>query len=489
MMPSVAIGLALALPLIVSGLVVALGRWADARDTIMIVVSFLLVVIIATEIAPSVLAGQRPSLLLLPLLPGAPLAFQVEPFGLVFAMVAATLWPITLMYAVGYLRGHHQANQTRFLAWFSSAITAALGIAFAANLLTLFLFYEVLTLSTYPLVTHHQDEEARRAGRVYLGILMGTSIGLLLPAVLWTWAIAGTLDFTPGGLLAGHLTGWQVPLLLALFAFGIGKAALMPFHRWLPNAMVAPTPVSALLHAVAVVKAGVFSVLKVVVYVFGLELLSSEGASVWLMYVAAYTVLVASLVALTKTNLKERLAYSTIGQLGYIVLGAAIATPAGVVGGGLHIVMHAFGKITLFFCAGAIAVATHRKDIRDMVGLGRIMPLTFGAFAVGALSVIGVPPGGGAWSKWWLAMGALAADQPVLVGVLMLSSLLNVLYLMDIVGRAFFIAPSEALREAGYREASPLTLMPPLITAGFSVYLFVASGPISALLASAVGGP
>jgi len=489
MTPTLAIGLSLALPLVVSALVLALGRWADARDTVMIVVSFLLVVVVGTQIAPAVLAGQRPTLHLLPLLPGAPLAFEVEPFGLVFAMVAATLWPITLMYAVGYLRGHHEGNQTRFLAYFSAAITAALGIAFAANLITLFLFYEVLTLSTYPLVTHHQDDEARRAGRIYLGILMGTSIGLLLPAVLSTWAMTGRVDFAPGGILAGHVSGWQVPLLLGLYAFGIGKAALMPFHRWLPNAMVAPTPVSALLHAVAVVKAGVFSVLKIVVYVFGLELLSSEGASVWLMYAAAYTILAASLVALTKTNLKERLAYSTIGQLGYIVLGAAIATEASLVGGGLHVVMHAFGKITLFFCAGAIAVATRRKDIRDMVGLGRVMPLSFGAFAVGALSVIGVPPGGGAWSKWWLALGALAADQPVLVGVLMLSSLLNVLYLMDIVGRAFFIAPSEGLREAGYKEASLLTVMPPLITAALSVYLFVASTPIADLLRRALVVP
>lgn len=480
------IAAALAIPLVVSALVALLGRRPDARDATMVVASTSLVALLSATLLPAVVAGERPSWRVLDMLPGVPLAFEVEPFGMVFAMVAASLWPITLVYAVGYLRGHHEHHQTRFLVFFSAAITAALGIAFAANLLTLFLFYELLTLSTYPLVTHHQDEKARKAGRIYLGILLGTSIGLLLVGILWTWTLAGTLDFRPGGILDGHIDGWPLRLLLGLYAFGIGKAALMPFHRWLPNAMVAPTPVSALLHAVAVVKAGVFSVVKVVVYVFGPALLTAERASVWLMYVAAFTVLAASFVALTRTNLKERLAYSTIGQLGYIVLGASIATTPAIVGAGLHIVMHAFGKITLFFCAGAIDVATHRKDIRDMVGLGRVMPWTFGAFAVGALSVIGVPPGGGAWSKWWLALGALAAEQPLLVGVLMLSSLLNVLYLMDIVARAFFVAPSDALRDAGYGEASWGTLVPPLVTAAGCVVLFVAGGPVADLLLSAL---
>ncbi len=476
----------LLLPLVVSLVVALLGRVPDVRDTAMIVMSSLLGVFVFWGIAPAVVAGQRPSLVLLPMLPNVSLAFSVEPLGLVFSGVAAFLWPVTLVYAVGYLRGHHEENQTRFLVFFSAAISAAVGIAFAANLITLFLFYEVLTLSTYPLVTHHQDDKARRAGRVYLGILLFTSIGLLLTAILWTWSATGTTEFTPGGILRGHVDGWALTVLAGLYFFGVGKAALMPFHRWLPNAMVAPTPVSALLHAVAVVKAGVFSVLKIVVYVFGLDLLAETGATGWLTYVAAFTVLTASLVAMTKTNLKERLAYSTIGQLGYIVLGAAIATPAAIVGGGLHIVMHAFGKITLFFVAGAIAVATHRKDIRDMVGLGRLMPWTFGAFAVGALSVIGVPPGGGAWSKWWLALGALQADRPVLVAVLMTSSVLNVLYLMDIVGRAFFLPPDEETVAHVHGEAPPMTLAPPLVTAAMCVVLFVAGGPVANLLAAMV---
>ena len=482
MTPTVAILLAMAIPLVASVFVAALGRAPNARDAMMVLIGATLTPVVATLWSP-VMAGQRPRVELVDLFPGVPLAFEVEPLGLLFALVAATLWPITALYGVGYMRGHHEPNQTRFFVFFSAAISAALGIAFSANLLTLFVFYEVLTLSTWPLVTHHQDEEAQHAGRVYLGILLSTSVGLFLLAIAWTWAVAGTLDFVPGGILAGKLEGfWPVAVLLGLYAFGVGKAALMPFHRWLPNAMVAPTPVSALLHAVAVVKAGVFTVLKVVVYIFGLDLLATTGANVWLMYVAAFTILAASFIALTKNNLKERLAYSTIGQLGYIVLGAAIATPDSILGGGMHIAMHAFGKITLFFVAGAIYVATHKKDISDMVGLGRIMPLTFGAFAVGSLSVIGLPPAGGAWSKWFLALGALAADQPLLVGVLMLSSLLNIAYLMDIVGRAFFLPPSDKLRDAGYQEASTLTLLPPLVTAAGCIVLFVAGSHIHELL-------
>jgi multicomponent Na+:H+ antiporter subunit D len=261
---------------------------------------------------------------------------------------------------------------------------------------------------------------------------------LLLPAIIWTWFQTGTMDFTPGGILAGKVDGLTLGLLLALYVFGIGKAALMPFHRWLPAAMVAPTPVSALLHAVAVVKAGVFSVMKIIVYIFGIEHLSASGQNQWLLYVAAATVLLASLVALTKDNLKARLAYSTVGQLGYVVLGAALANSLGMVGGSMHIAMHAVGKITLFFCAGAIYTAAHKTEVSELDGLGRIMPVTFFCFMVGAISTIGLPPFGGAWSKWFLALGALDAGQLAIVAVLMISSLLNIAYLLPIPVRGFF---------------------------------------------------
>ena len=443
MSPENLILLSLLVPVIGAGLVAVTGRRPNLREG-MTALASLATLAVVVQLAPMVWAGERPTWTVFEsFLPGVPLVFRVEPLGLLYALVAAGLWPLTSMYAVGYMRGHHEGNQTRFFVCFALAIFAALGIAFAGNLATFFLFYEVLTLSTYPLVTHHQDAAARRSGRIYLGLLMTTSVCFLLLAIVWTAHLAGTTEFRQGGILAGHVEEGVVPVLLGLFAYGCGKAALMPLHRWLPNAMVAPTPVSALLHAVAVVKAGVFGILKIVVYVFGLDLLQSTGGSVWLMWVAAFSLLVGSLVAFTKDNLKARLAYSTIAQLAYISLGAALATPDGVLGGGLHIATHAVGKITLFFCAGAILVGAHVKNISDMDGLGRKMPFTFGAFLIGAVSIIGLPPTGGSWSKWYLALGAADVDA-IFIAVLMVSSLLNIGYLIPIPVRAFFFEPKKA---------------------------------------------
>ncbi len=337
--------------------------------------------------------------------PQISISFEIEPLGMMFALVASSLWIVTHIYGIGYMRGNGETKQARFFACFSFAIFATLGIAFSANLATLFVFYELLTVSTYPLVAHKENEESKLGARTYLAILMATSIVFLLTAVIWTYVVAGRLDFVAGGIIGPEL-GTLLPVLLALYAFGIGKAALMPFHRWLPAAMVAPTPVSALLHAVAVVKAGVFTMLKVGVYVFGIDNLASTGASVWLMWVAAFSILAASIIALQQDNLKRRLAYSTVSQLSYITLGMALATSMGVLGGGLHIVTHAVGKITLFMCAGAIYVATHKTNISDMRGLGRAMPITFIAFGIASLSIIGLPPLAGSWSKWLLDVGS-----------------------------------------------------------------------------------
>jgi len=350
---------------------------------------------------------------------------------------------------------------------------------------TLFIFYEALTLSTFPLVTHAGTPEAKRAGRTYLGLLLGTSIGFLMLAMIITWFVAGTLDFTSGGILRDTLSPPLLGALFALYVFGIGKAALMPFHRWLPAAMVAPTPVSALLHAVAVVKAGVFTILKVSIYLFGIDLLSESGISEWLMYVAAITIVLASLVAMNKDNLKARLAYSTISQLSYIVLGAMLATRASIIGAGMHIVMHALGKITLFFCAGAILVTTHKTEISQMRGLGRTMPITMAAFFIASLSIIGLPPTGGLWSKWYLALGTLEAHQFALLAVLMLSSLLNVVYLLIIPIRGFFAPVVEG--EAGIREA-PLPALLALVTTSMGcVAMFVYPEPIYRLMTTVIG--
>ncbi len=378
------------------------GANPNLREAVTLITAVILFALVA-GIYPTVAAGGTPSVILAEMLPGLSIAFVVEPLGMIFAGVASFLWIVTSIYSIGYMRGHEEANQTRFYAFFAIAIGAAMGVAFAGNMLTLFIFYELLTLSTFPLVTHHGTEEAKRAGRVYLGILLGTSIAFQLFAIIWTWTITGTLDFTQGGILEGRASHLVVGILLALYTFGIGKAALMPFHRWLPAAMVAPTPVSALLHAVAVVKAGVFAVVKVVVYIFGIDFLWQIGVSGWLQYVAAATILIASLVAMNQDNLKARLAYSTISQLSYIVLGAMLVSDLAIIGSGMHLAMHAFGKITLFFCAGAIMVATHKTEISQMRGIGRAMPVTMGAFLIGSLSIIGLPPFGGLWSKWYLA--------------------------------------------------------------------------------------
>jgi multicomponent Na+:H+ antiporter subunit D len=435
--------LAVAAPIAGALLIGLLHRRPNLREAATIAAS-LVTFFAVIRVLPDLSGGGRPSVALGEVMPGLAFRFEVEPLGMMFALVASFLWIVTSFYSIGYMRGHGEQNQTRFYACFAIAIASALGVAFAGNMLTLFVAYEALTLSTYPLVTHHQTPEAMRAGRTYLGILLSTSIGLQLVAILWTWDAAGTLDFTPGGILAGKVEESALPVLLALYVFGIGKAALMPLHRWLPAAMVAPTPVSALLHAVAVVKAGVFAVLKVIVYVFGLENLRASGATEWLMYVAAFTIIAASIVALTKDNLKARLAYSTVSQLSYVVLGAALATTSGVVGAAMHIAMHAFGKITLFFCAGAILVATHKTEVSQLAGLGRRMPFTFCAFLVGALSVTGLPPLGGAWSKWYLGLGAFEAEHAIFAFVFMASTLLNVGYLLPIAARGFFLPAAEA---------------------------------------------
>ncbi len=427
--------LAVAVPLAGAVFVGLLGRWPNLREAASLVTGGALLSVVL-QIWPHAADGLQ--WVFAEPLPGIRLALAVEPLGVLFAFVASTLWIVTTVYSIGYMRAHHEEHLTRFYIFFAVAIACAMGAAFSANLLTLFVFYEALTLSTFPLVTHEGTEEAKRAGRIYLGILFTTSILFLLFAIIWTYMLAGTLEFTRGGILAGKASPTAIAILLALFVFGVGKAAVMPFHRWLPAAMVAPTPVSALLHAVAVVKVGVFTILKVVVYIFGIDLLTRLGSSVWLMYVAAATILLGSFVAFGKDNLKERLAYSTISQLSYIVLGAMLANRWGIIGGGLHIVMHAFGKITLFFCAGAVMVAAHKTEISQMDGLGRRMPVTFGAYFIGALSVIGLPLGGGVWSKWYLALGTLDAHQVALLAVLMLSSVLNLGYLLAVPVRAFF---------------------------------------------------
>ncbi|MHC4837393.1 MAG: proton-conducting transporter transmembrane domain-containing protein [Planctomycetota bacterium] len=458
------------------GVLLAL-RNPNLREAVTLVTGGLVLGVVGMLVAGFDAAAATTVVLARPL-PGMEIALSPEPLGLLFALVAGFLWPVTSIYAIGYMRGHHEENQTRFFTFFAVSISATLGIAMSANLLTLFLFYELLTLATFPLVTHAGTPEAKRAGRVYLGLLMGTSVMFLLLAVVWTWQVAGTLDFADGGILPADADPTLLGILLLLFVFGAGKAAMMPFHRWLPAAMVAPTPVSSLLHAVAVVKAGVFTVLKVAVYVFGIERIGELASAEFLAYLAGFGILAASAVAMKKDNLKARLAYSTISQLGYITLGAMLGTASGVVGGSMHIATHAFGKITLFFCAGAILVAAHKKKVSELDGLGRRMPFTMAAFTIGSLSVIGLPPTGGTWSKWFLVQGTLDAGQWVLVGVLLASSLLNIAYLLVIPVRGFFRPPALAEGEALPLRAPFACRLAIGVTVAGTLFLFFLPGPL-----------
>ena len=447
-----------------------------------------LIAILVMMLAARFFDGEVFALTLIEPLPGIAIAFKIEALGMLFALVAGLLWVVTSIYAIGYMRGHHEQNQTRFFAAFAVSISATMGIAFSANLITLFFFYELLTLATYPLVTHAGSADAKRGGRVYLGILLGTSIGLFLLGILVTWTLTGRVDFQAGGILSGHIDPAWAGLLYALFLFGIGKAAVMPFHRWLPAAMVAPTPVSALLHAVAVVKAGVFTLLKVTIYIFGGDFILSNDVTGGLIWVVAATILLASMVAMTKDNLKARLAYSTVSQLSYIVLGAMLASKAGLIGASMHIAMHAFAKITLFFAAGAIYVASHKKQVSELNGLGRAMPVTFVAFFIGSLSIIGLPPFGGMWSKWYLGLGAVETAQLLLLAVLMISSLLNIIYLLPIPIRAFFSKPESGEHYTEIAEAPKSMLLAMIITSSACVILFFYPDPFYRLAALAAGG-
>ncbi len=486
MTPETAILCALAVPLGGAALIAAAHRNPNLREAVTLGTSVLLFLLVAW-LAPAVMAGERPSLLLGAVMPGIELVFELEPLGMLFALVASGLWIVTSVYSIGYMRGNKEHHQTRFYVCFAGALAAAIGIAFAGNLFTLFLFYEALTLVTYPLVTHHGTDESRRAGRLYLGLLVGTSIVFLLVAVIWTWLVAGTMEFTPGGILRGRVSDGAMGALLALYVFGIGKAAVMPVHRWLPAAMVAPTPVSALLHAVAVVKAGVFTVVKIVVYVFGVDAIAGMASVEWLPVVAGFTIIAASIVALRSDNLKRRLAYSTVSQLSYVVLGAAVLMPLSVLGAALHIAAHAFGKITLFFAAGSIYTAAHKTEVSQLDGIGRRMPVTMAAFTVGTLSIIGVPPFIGFLSKWYMLRGALEAQHWFAVAVLFAGTLLSAGYLLPVVYAAFFRREAEQAHHGSHGEApAPIVIALAISAAGTLLLFFFADSLLD--LAGALAG-
>lgn len=407
----------------------------------------------------------------LALLPGLDLVLRADELSLLFMTLSAVLWGVTTVYAVGYLED--APHRSRFFGFFSLCVSATAGIALAGNLFTLFVFYEILTLVTYPLVIHRGTPAALAAGRTYLMYTLPSG-ALLLVAVAALQVLAGPQDFVGAGYLkpfAAEHSGTLVLLFAALIlGFGV-KAALVPLHGWLPQAMVAPAPVSALLHAVAVVKAGAFAILRVVYEVFGIEFAATLGVLTPLAAVASLTIVYGSLRALAQDELKKRLAYSTVSQVSYIVLGAAVLGPISTIGGLVHVVHQGLMKITLFFSAGNYAETLGVHHVSEMDGIGRRMPLTTAAFTVGALGMIGVPPVAGFVSKLYLGAGAAQAGQWWVIGVLAVSSLLNAMYFLPILHRAWFRPPRDPWPEerGRRRDAKPMLLVPVLLTAVFSV--------------------
>jgi multicomponent Na+:H+ antiporter subunit D len=456
-------------------------RRANLREFWSVAAGVLQLAFVASMV-PDVVAGRTPECVVSQILPGISLAFRVDAFGLLFGFGASLLWIATSFYSIGYMRALEEHAQTRYFACFALALSATMGVAFSANLFTLFLFYEALTLTTYPLVAHKETPEAKAGARKYVIYLLGAAKLFLIAAIVITYNVAGTLDFRKGGVLSGPELAHEPTLLFVvfvLFLFGFAKNALMPLHSWLPAAMVAPTPVSALLHAVAVVKTGVFATLRVFLFIFGPDAMRLLGVDALALGVASLTILGGSLLALGQDNLKARLAFSTVSQLSYVVLGAAMLAPSGIVGGVAHVTNHAVSKITLFLCAGSIYVSTHKTEVSQLSGLAKQMPWTMAAFALASLSMVGIPPTSGFISKWYLALGSMERGSAWLLGVLLASSLLNAAYLAPIVYKAYFEeAPSSGAHEI---VEVPWMVIPLAFTALASLLLGVFPNPVLTL--------
>jgi len=429
------------------------------------IINFLLVLFMI----PVILKGKSIEYTIIYLSQNVSLEFRVDALSMIFASLASTLWIVVSVYSIGYMRGLKEHAQTRYFFSFTLAICGAVGVAFSANLLTLYIFYEILSISTYPLVVHKETPEAIRAGRKYLTYML-IGAAFILFSIGLTYALTGSLDFVAGGFIEGSGSKNLLRILFITFIIGFGsKAAIMPIHEWLPSAMIAPTPVSALLHAVAVVKAGVFCCIRVMHYVFGPQILSALNLWLMLAYVVSFTVIVANMIAIAQDNLKRRLAFSTINSLSVILLGSALLSSDAIRGSMLFIAFHGFMKITLFLCAGAIYVKTHKELISEMDGIGRQMPITMAAFTIGALGLIGIPPVCGFISKWYLCLGAVEAKQIIFLFVFLTSALLDAIYFFPIIYSAFFKESNSG--NVHFNEAPMLVLAPIGFTSIVSVIL------------------
>ncbi len=432
---------------------------------------------IVISMAPLIFSGNTIEYTLISFYEGIDIKFRVDALGLLFATISSFLWIVTTFYSVGYMRSGKEHSQTRFYTCFAISLSATVGVAFSANLITLFIFYEILSLATVPLVGHKETPEAIEGAKKYFLYLLSLSKTLLLSGIIIIYMVAGTTDFQSHGLLRNMQGTGLLFVTFFLFLFGFAKAAVMPVHNWLPSAMVAPTPVSALLHAVAVVKVGVFSILRVVFHIYGIDLMSNLHLGITTAYIVSFTIVMGSVIALSKDNLKARLAYSTISQLSYVILGAVLLTQSGLAGGIVHIANHAFSKITLFFCAGSLYTAAHMTEISQLSNIGKKMPWTMTAFFIASLSMIGVPPAAGFVSKWYLALGSIEAKEIPVLMVLLVSTVLNAAYFLPVTYKAFFV--KEPLTAAvddhhGHHaeiKENPMVVVPLVLTAVISLII------------------
>jgi len=436
---------------------------------------------IVISMVPAILSGHTIEYTLVSFYQGIDIKFRVDALGLLFATVSSFLWIVTTFYSIGYMRAGKEHAQTRYYTCFAISLSSTIAVAFSANLITLFVFYEFLSLATVPLVGHKETPEALEGARKYFLYLLSLSKTLLLSGIIIVYMVAGNTDFQSHGLLRNEAGSLLLFAGFFLFLFGFAKGAVMPFHNWLPSAMVAPTPVSALLHAVAVVKVGVFSILRVVFHIYGVDLMSRMNAGITAAYVVSFTILLGSIIALSKDNLKARLAYSTVSQLSYVILGAVLLTQSSMIGGIIHIANHAFSKITLFFCAGSLYCVAHKTEVSQLSGIGKKMPWTMAAFFIGSLSMIGVPPAAGFNSKFYLAIGSIEAHQiPILIGLLV-STVLNAAYFLPITYKAFFEKDeaSNLSHHGGHDQhheeikENPMIAIPLVLTATISLLIGV----------------
>ena len=369
-------------------------------------------------------------------------SLRLDGLGSMFALLVALLWPLATLYSFEYMK--HEGHEKMFFLFYTVTYGVTLGIALAEDIVTMYFFYEMLTMVTIPLVMHTLKRAAILASRTYLYYSLGGAAFAFI-GLIFILAYGTTANFVPGGVIDPSRLGTKTNVLLIIYVlcfcgFSV-KAAMFPFSGWLPKAGVAPTPVTALLHAVAVVKAGAFACMRITYYSFGTELLRGTWAQGVVLALTIFTIVYGCSRALKETHIKRRLAWSTVSNLSYILFGVALMSPLGLVGAMSHMVFHAVMKICSFFCAGAVIYKTGREYVHELDGFGRKMPKVFTIFTFSGLALMGVPGLCGFISKWNLAKAAVASNDPLAwagVAALLISALLTAIYMMTISVRAFF---------------------------------------------------